>query len=403
MEPMATSIDRTSIRNSEANVAITDAARTVIAARGLAGMSLRTVAEHAGISVGSISYRIGDRAALVEAIVDREIAIMAGVRQDWRERIGRLDPVAAGILPELICAWLDIAAGERRTSAIVTCELALLGSRHPQVLPRLDDLLEEGESVWRDVLSRTPDGERLAKLIASYCLDEQPFSILLSDNIDYRLLRHSTVRGLLRSGMHEANAAWGNWHMGLVDRLAVPAAAALDKAGDVPEGAKAMLAEHIADIIIAQGVGALSHRVVAQASNMAASSIAHHYPTHRDILFAGVEAIYRRMRADLRATNATAPGGSEIVRLTHESALTALGNPAFIPFAIDMRRRRAENVHVQIAQWLNIPADSDRARVQAVVMALIGNGLRSGAAGKVQSTVPDLVAELTGSSTIVFN
>ncbi|WP_336966821.1 helix-turn-helix domain-containing protein [Sphingobium aquiterrae] len=397
------STDRTTIRNIEGNVAITDAARAVIAARGLSGMSLRTVAEHAGISVGSISYRIGDRAALVEAIVDREIAIMAGVRQDWRERIGGLDPVAAGILPELICAWLDMAAGERRTSAIVTCELALLGSRHPQVLPRLDDLLEEGERVWRDVLSRTPDGERLARLVAGYCLDEQPFSILLSDNIDYRLLRHSTVRGLLRNSLHEANPAWGDWHMGLVDRLAAPAAAALGKAGDVPEGAKAVLAEHIADVIIAHGVGALSHRVVAQASSMAASSIAHHYPTHRDILFAGVEAIYRRMRADLRATNASAPGGNEIVLLTHESALTALGNPAFIPFAVDMRRRRAENVHVQVAQWLNIPPGSDRARVQAVIMALIGNGLRNSAAGKVQSVLPDLVTELAVNSTNVFN
>ena len=52
-------IDRTALLAREGNAAILDAARTVIAQRGLAGMSLRTVADEAGMSVGSISYRIG--------------------------------------------------------------------------------------------------------------------------------------------------------------------------------------------------------------------------------------------------------------------------------------------------------------------------------------------------------
>ena len=402
MGAMSRPADRSAVRNPDGNVAIIDAARAVIAIRGLAGMSLRTVADHAGISVGSISYRIGDRAALVDAIVDREIEIMATVRQAWRNRVGGLDPLTTGLLPDLICEWLDLSARDRRTSAIITCELALLASRDPQALPRIGELLDSGEALWRDLLAVTRDGAQLATLIALYCLDETPFSILLSDDVDYRLLRHSTVRALLRGVEDAANPDWGRWHMGLVERLAEPAAAALDKAGDAPLGAKAVIAEHIADVIVAQGVGAVSHRVVAQTSAMAASSIAHHYPTHRDMLFAGVEAIYRRMRADLRATNAAAPGSSDVIRLTHECALTALGNPAFIPFAIDMRRRRAENVHAQIAQWLGMAIDSDRARTQAVVMAIIGHGLRSLAMGAPKKSVAELVKALVKNSTYVF-
>lgn len=91
---MTSQADRNAARTAEGNAAILDAARAVIAQRGLAGMSLRTVAEHAGISVGSISYRIGDRAALVMAIVDREIEIMAAIAQDWLTRLDGIDPVA---------------------------------------------------------------------------------------------------------------------------------------------------------------------------------------------------------------------------------------------------------------------------------------------------------------------
>lgn len=34
----------------------------------------------------------------------------------WRARLGSLDPVAAGILPDLVCTWLDEGAGVRRVS-----------------------------------------------------------------------------------------------------------------------------------------------------------------------------------------------------------------------------------------------------------------------------------------------
>lgn len=354
-------------------------------------MSLRSVAEEAGTSVGSISYRIGDRTALVAALLDREIELMAEVRDEWRGRLGALDPVATDILPALIGEWLDQQAGARRTSAIVACELTLLASREPGALPRIAELLDGQEAFWRDILVEEPQAERLANLIASYCLDELPFSILLTDETDYRLLRHSTIRGLLRGAGAPPAPSLTQWHMALVDRLSVPAAAAHDANAKVPEGTRAALADHIADLIADQGVGALSHRTVAQAAGTATSSVAHHFPTQRDILFAGVEALYRRMRSQIRASNANIRN-REIARLTHECALQALIDPAVRPFAIDMRRRRAENVHAQFAEWLEIPVDSDRARVQAMVMAVIGAGLRTMATDGEWLTATEAIA-----------
>jgi AcrR family transcriptional regulator len=393
---MTTATNRSSIRQIQANAPIIDAARAVIAARGLAGMSLRTVAEQADMSVGSISYRIGDRAALVNAVIAREIELTEQAARDFRERVRGIEPVRAGVLPDLVGAWLDLMSGEQRISGIVTCELALLASRTPEALPAVPILLDAAEEMWRDMLRDSPDGARLAQTIAAYCLDERPFSIALGDMVDYRLLRQSTIRALLRDGHVPPDLASSQWHMAIVERLAVPAAPALDSANVLPQGVKATLADHIADLIVADGVGALSHRAVAQASGMAASSVAHHFPTHRDIVFGGVEAIYRRMRAAIRASNGAAPGNSDIIRLTHESALLANNNPAFRPFAIDMRRRRAENVHVQVAEWIGSPVDGDRARVQAVVVAIIGHSLGKAARGALVDPVPDMVQFIAG-------
>ncbi|WP_043606162.1 TetR family transcriptional regulator [Novosphingobium sp. Rr 2-17] len=398
---MTTPSNRSAGSNSHSSRAIVDAARAVVAAKGIAGMSLRTVAEQAGTSVGSISYRIGDRAALILAVLEREIEIMAETRGQWRDRLGSIDPVASGILPDLVCEWLDQGATARRVSAIVTCEMTLLAIREPAALPRMATLLDEGELLWRDLLAASPQGERLAQFIAGYCLDEQPFSILLAAQTDYRLLRHSTVRGMLREAGEIADPAATQWHMALVERLAVPSAAALEGAAQMPEGTKAVLADHIADLIAGQGVGALSHRTVAQAAGVATSSVAHHFPTYRDILFAGVETLYRRLRSDISSSGARL-GNADVVRLTHECALTALTDPAFLPFAIDMRRRRAENVHVQFAQWLGIAAGSDRAKTQAVVMAAIGIGLRGLATGTTWLMAPEVVKDLAGHSTVVL-
>lgn len=388
----AQSMPRTRNRPPETE-SVVDAARNVIAVRGITGMSLRTVAEEAGTSVGSISYRIGDRAALIAAVLDREIQLMVEARAQWRERLGDLDPLEGGMLPDLVCEWLDQGAHGRRTSAIVTCELALMASREPQSLPAIATLLEQTEGLWHDLLAGSAQGERLARLIARYCLDEQVFSIVLADETDYRLLRHSTVRGMLRGRTTPADPSATQWHMALVERLAVPAAAAYDEASPVPQGTKGTIAEHIADIIVSKGVGALSHRVVAQAVGVATSSVAHHFPAQRDILFAGVEAVYRRLRSQIDATGARL-GNGDIIRLTHECALAALSDPAFRPFAIDMRRRRAENVHDRYADWLGIPENSDRARVQAMVMASIGNGLRTLATDAEWSDMRALVETL---------
>ena len=372
---------------------IVDAARAVIADRGLNGAGLRVVAEAAGVSVGTINYRIGDRAALLEAVAAREIDLLAAAGERWRARIGAIDARAAGLLPDLVAAWLDEGAAERRISAIVTAELALAAWREPAALPGAAGLFAASADLWRDMLAGAPGADRLADVLADYCFDEQLFSILYAAETDYRLLRASTIRALLGGPWSAPSPGASRWHMHLVERLAEPSAAALDH-GAPPQGPKAVIAEQIGDLLLAHGLATVSHRLVAQAAAAPVSTIAHHFPAQRDLVLGGVEALYRRMRAELRRTDEASTSGFHVILLTHEAALTGLRDPALVPFAIDMRRRRAENVYRMAADALGVDADAARHISQAVIMTLIGRNIRSRGTNAETRSLKDLVMDM---------
>ncbi|MFC7620220.1 TetR/AcrR family transcriptional regulator [Microlunatus sp. GCM10028923] len=88
---------------------ILDAAVRLIAADGLAGLSIRTVAAEAGVSLAQVQYYFGTKDALIEAAFDH-----AGA-----EFLSRLEPVLAGPssphrLRELIMLWLPLDQDRER-------------------------------------------------------------------------------------------------------------------------------------------------------------------------------------------------------------------------------------------------------------------------------------------------
>jgi len=361
-------------RQHETTSAILDAARQVVAERGLSQLSLRVVAERAGVSVGTISYRIGDRATLVDALARRERAFVAAEADVWRSRLDPIDPRDADCLADLVDAWLGACATADRTPALMQSELVSAAHRDTALAEHVAAATQAQAGMWRALLGEGPDAERLGRRIAAYCVDERPFSILLDGDADYRLLRASTIRALLRGREQAPPPAADAWHARLVARLEEPSRAAFE-AGEVPRGAKAAIAERIADRIMSGGIEALSHRAIAQALAMPVSSIAHHFPAQRDILLGGVETLYRRLRAEVSRADGASPAGFAVVALGHEMALAALRDPGFRPFAIDMRRRRAENVHLLMSQLLTGAPHADRALTQAYVMAMVGFAL----------------------------
>jgi len=361
-------------RPGDAGSAILDAAREVAVERGLGQLSLRVVAERAGVSVGTISYRIGDRGALIESLARREVVLTEAEASRWADRMGGIAPGNIDLLSDMVRAWLAACGHANRVPAVMQSELLSAAYRDARLAEPVAAITGAHTDMWGAMLDGWDEADRLARRIAAYCADERPFSTLLGADTDYGLLRASTIRALLRDRNAAPSSTTDAWHMRLVARLEEPARAAFD-AGEPPHGAKAAIAEHIADMLIAGGIETLSHRSIAQALAMPVTSLAHHFPAQRDILLGGVEALYRRLRSEVQHAAGERPAGATVIVLGHEMALAARREPGFLPFAIDMRRRRAENVHPIISHILTGSEGADHALTQAYVMAMIGFGL----------------------------
>ncbi|GAB3743110.1 TetR/AcrR family transcriptional regulator [Microlunatus parietis] len=82
---------------------ILDAAVRLIAADGLAGLSIRAVAAEAGVSVAQVQYYFGSKDALIEAAFDRAGAEFLSLLEPVFRR-----PPSPRRLRELIMLWLPL-------------------------------------------------------------------------------------------------------------------------------------------------------------------------------------------------------------------------------------------------------------------------------------------------------
>ena len=360
----------------------------VIAEQGMRGLSLRAVAERAGISLGSLNYQIGDRAALVEAVIADCAARLRGWHDAWLARLAGMPVDDPAVRASLVAAYLDDAAERQRYLTIALAELLVWAVQQPGGAPGFAAITAEHQRFWTAALAGSgADGARLAAAIGGYCRDEIVFTLALRHLPEYRLLRDATVArlaaGLAPAGPFRNDA--------LFDRLVAAAAGPAAGVFEAPElgtEKRAAIAGWAADVIEAQGVAALTHRAVAAVGKVSASTIVHHFGPKDELLRAGLEAQYRRMTgafavaADHHRDVDAARSGRVVLWLTHIVALEAVRDAAFIPYAIDMRRRRSENVRALVSAAISGGPDLDRAAIQAAVIAALGFVLDEDALGR---------------------
>lgn len=376
------------------------AARARIAAQGFRGLRMRSVAQEAGASLGSLNHHVGDKAALIAAIVREERRERQLQHALWRRRVACLDLTDATVLAAAIATYLDEAALVHRAMALTGCELLVEAVMAPQEFPGIDLLLADEERLWVDLLATGygSDADLFGRAIVGYCHDERPFTIALAGHADYRLLRSATIASV--------SAGLAGRGDGLAARFGdLVAACGSDPAVsplpvDLPDGSKkAVLAQHIAQVIAEQGVSAVTHRAVAARAGVSNSRIAHHFRTQADLLDAGFGALILAMRQEMRSLDLPEPErhrGMAMIRATHSIALVAARDPALQPFALDMRRRRSENVRERLRGMLGGDRAADDATLQAVSMMTIGSGFAAMASGGADGRSAITVEQLAG-------
>jgi len=362
--------------NSEgvSSEAIVDAALDIIVRHGLSGLTLRPLASSLGVSVAAISTRMGAK----ERLIDRVVTIAARRDQHFFDRwlglasrVDPIDPVERAALADL--AFREWITAERRQATFLI-ELVHDRALQDAPSPPLDHWLTSASAFWSMLLFGSP---ALADLALGYVLDEAGFALGAEDDPTYALLRVLCLQRFAAGLLVRTDR---------VDpATAIPRLIAALEPDDLPisttNGPKRQrIADSAGEIIVSQGMEAVTHRSAALAAGVPASTVVYFFGARAALVIAGLHAVIARfhgMRDRARAANAAPADDDEtrdLVKATSMIALASTREPSLLPYAIDMRRRRGENIRSSDLAWLGFDTDAgfDRAAAQVISIALFG-------------------------------
>lgn len=353
---------------------IVDAALDIIAQSGLSALTLRPLAARLGVSVAVISARMGSK----EQLIDRAIDLVA--RRDQRfcdrwsalaTRIAPADSAARAALTDLAFReWLS--AGRGRVFFLI--DLVHDRALQPGASAALDRWLAQAGAFWSTLLFGTAT---LADLALGYMIDEASFALGAGDDPAYTLLRLLCLQRFA-DGLLARDDASGAQLERVIAALApddLPIAPADD-------AKRQRIADSAAQIVVSQGMEATTHRSVARAAGVPASTVVYHFGGRDALVVAGLHAVIARFhvtrdraRADDRLPVDDAVA-RDLVKATSMIALASAREPSLLRAALDMRRRRGENIRAgDLAGFGFGPAAAarfDRATAQVVSIALFG-------------------------------
>ncbi len=357
--------------------AIVDQALDLIASGGLAELTLRPLATSLGVSVPVISARMGSKEQLVEGVTQAAHArdlVFFGKWGALASDVGARDSASRAAIAEL--ALREWVTRERR-QAILLIELVHDRALRPDRLPVLEDWLDDAGRFWAELIF---GDAALAELALGYVLDEAGFSLGAGDDPKYALLRSLCLQRFASGIFPGADADKGAVIASLISRLD----AAVTPAAEEEDAKRQRITSSAADLIVSQGIESVTHRSVALAAGVPASTVVYHFGARATLVVAGLHAVIARFhsrRSDIRIDhNGTPPNDTSIqdlVKATSMIALASAREPSLLPYAIDMRRRRGENWRASdmAPMGIGIGAGFDRAAGQVLSIAAFGMGM----------------------------
>jgi AcrR family transcriptional regulator len=353
---------------------IVDAAIHIIVHSGFAGLTLRPLASSLKVSVAAISARMGTKEELIDRIVD----IAAQRDQLFFDQWSAL---GAQIMPDdstVRAALADLAFRDWMTAgrqqAIFLIELVHHHALQQAPSRILDQWLARAGAFWSDLVFGSPT---LADLALGYVLDEAGFALSANDEPAYAALRVLCLQRL----------ADGIRPRGGVGCTAIERLIALLEPDDLPiampdDPKRQRIADSAARIIVSRGMDAVTHRSVALAAEVPASTVVYHFGGRSALVVAGLHAVIARFHGtrDRARADRTTPGDDaearDLVKATSMIALASVREPSLRPYALDMRRRRGENIRttdlVTLGFGSRADAGFDRATAQVMSIALFG-------------------------------
>lgn len=356
----------------------------MVARQGLDTLTLRPLAQNAGMSLSSMANRIGHKSQLIRQLIGEAQQIDAAMKQ----------PVLAGAGASLTAAELaeicDLALEHQQSApwlAVFFGEIIQASASDGDAAEALTPWLADQLAFWQALVQKLATGETgldaelLAKALLGYSIDETAHGCALNGLPAYRRLRRLCLGRLCQgrftspqSHRHGALFQLLVEELGRIDdpiAIIKPSKVAIDRKAD----RYAAAAGHI---LVHQGAGAVTHRSVAALAGVAASTLSYHFKTREDLISGAMARIIQRLRAGISgapdefAVGGVNPPGYEIARSTFTLALEASRRPVFLASAADMRRRRGENLLPFVNQRLALDQRIDALGAQTLAVVSIG-------------------------------
>jgi AcrR family transcriptional regulator len=369
------------------------AACGIVAGEGLAGLTLRPLAEALGVSVTVLTRQYGDRAGIMAAICEAASAHDAVRLGDWREMLAALPLLPPATAAALAESMLEEAVTHGRALSMLYLEMLHACTWDAALRPAFAGWAAQRRGFWDGFGAQAGLATPLTACgwWHGYVIAELAYGVALDGDLPYRMVRRLCLQRLFAGGAAPApDAADGALFALLCERMrhagdAGEAGAGAGvgvgtAAGRVPAWS-AQAARACGMRLAAQGVNGLTHRAVAADIGIPHTTLSYRFPTQHDLVIAGLESIAAHILSaveggsleQLQRLRTEGDGRKlDLARGNFAVALAAARMPALAPYTAHMRSRRGHNLVKVFGKYLPDARGIDALCASVVSMGLTG-------------------------------
>lgn len=318
----------------------------------LSDLTLRPLAERAGVSVATLTHHFGHKQAVLDALIATSISRETTFYHAWEQTLSGLPIVLHDARARMASVVFEDWLARNRAPLLVLLDLL-----------RSPDLSENGpQSLRQWIAIAGPFWSQLLFGVAErrepalgYVIDEAAFALGSLQQPLYRALRRLCLETLI--GRTAAGRPASDEEAELFTALvAALAPSATPPASDQLGKRARAIVEATADLLTSADHTSITHRSVAEATGVSAATVVYRFGSTEDLIVAGIYGVIDRFKRGAAGAGPASPSPlADLVRATGVVALAGARMPMLAPHALDMRRRRGENVKADTLIEAGVP------------------------------------------------
>lgn len=258
---------------------IAEAAIEVIAEHGIAGLTHRLVAQHAGVSLAATTYYFDTRFDIVAAAskltLDGYTTALQGVAHRMRESAAQ--PAA---FRRLVVRLVKSAAARDRARIKCWAEILLDARRHPESLMLARQWFVELDIIWLEIASASRAGDIAS--VARSGIDHLIGLLFLAVGLG---LSESQITAVLEEGADPLES----WHVpGELPETLPSATGRSRKAAETRE----RILSSTVDLLVSDGPAAITYRAIASQAGLTPAGPFYYFPTIAGLLTCAQQRLF---------------------------------------------------------------------------------------------------------------